>query len=321
MIAVLVATPCTAPFMGSAVGYTLGSPPLQTLLVFAALGVGMALPYLVLGSAPRLLRWLPRPGPWLLVFKQLLAFPMLATAAWLAWVLTLQAGADGLLRLLMSAILLGFAAWVYGRAQQAALRRARRGPALSASRLPRGRCPDRLAVGADRPDCIVRYAYGRQHGSAGRRSAAIRTADRCGALADGTDVRVGGRSSRSPALRPADAGVAQWQPWSSQKVAQSLAQGRPVLVDFTAAWCISCQANKKLVLERDIVRRAFDAQGVTLLRADWTRRDPAITAELARFGRNGVPLYLVYHAPDQPPLMLPELLTVDVVLAAIANGR
>src|SRR5690606_18919459 len=121
VVAVLVATPCTAPFMGSAVGYTLGSPPLHTLLVFAALGIGMALPYLVLGWAPGLLRRLPRPGGWLLTFKQLLAFPMLATAAWLAWVLTLQAGADGLLRLLRAAILLAFAAWVYGRAQQATL--------------------------------------------------------------------------------------------------------------------------------------------------------------------------------------------------------
>ena len=113
----------------------------------------------------------------------------------------------------------------------------------------------------------------------------------------------------------------QWQPWSAEKVSQSLAQGRPVLVDFTAAWCISCQANKKLVLERDVLRRAFEARDVTLLRADWTRRDPAITAALASFGRNGVPLYLVYHSADQLPLMLPELLTVDIVLAALADGR
>jgi thiol:disulfide interchange protein DsbD len=93
------------------------------------------------------------------------------------------------------------------------------------------------------------------------------------------------------------------------------------MVDFTAAWCISCQANKKLVLERQAIRQAFDANRVTLLRADWTSQDPAITAELARFGRNGVPLYLVYHSAQEPPLMLPELLTVDVVLAALAAGR
>ncbi len=315
VVAVLVATPCTAPFMGSAVGYTLGSPPLQTLLVFAALGLGMALPYLVLGWAPRLLRWLPRPGPWLLVFKQLLAFPMLATAAWLAWVLTLQAGADGLLRLLMSAILLGFAAWVYGRAQQAAFGgRARPGAVGFAAAAVAGALTVwqlvqiGLSASSETDTAAMAAAQTTPPGPGRGAVGTPRLSTSSGSIADA----VAGR---------ADAGIAQWQPWSPQKVAQSLAQGNPVLVDFTAAWCISCQANKKLVLERDVVRRSFESQGVTLLRADWTRRDPAITAELARFGRNGVPLYLVYHTPDQPPLMLPELLTVDIVLTAIANGR
>jgi thiol:disulfide interchange protein DsbD len=315
VIAVLVATPCTAPFMGSAVGYTLGSPPLQTLLIFAALGLGMALPYLVLGWAPWLLRWLPRPGPWLLAFKQLLAFPMLATAAWLAWVLTLQAGADGLLRLLMSAILLGFAAWIYGRAQQAAFGgRARPGAVGFAAA---------AVAGALTVWQLVQIGLTASSGN-GAATAAVQTTQPgpgLGPLGASSGVSTSSGPVVETVAGPADAGIAQWQPWSSQKVAQSLAQGNPVLVDFTAAWCISCQANKKLVLERDVVRRSFASQGVTLLRADWTRRDPAITAELARFGRNGVPLYLVYHSLEQPPLMLPELLTVDVVLAAIANGR
>ena len=329
VVAVLVATPCTAPFMGSAVGYTLGSPPLQTLLVFATLGIGMALPYLVLGWAPGLLRRLPRPGGWLLVFKQLLAFPMLATAAWLAWVLTLQAGADGLLRLLMAAILLAFAAWVYGRAQQAALGgRGRPGLVGFAAAAVAGTLTlwQLAQIGAMEPAAnTVADA-----GSASPAAAVSANASNArplgvpgapGGLRASEEAMAASTSSNGSGGPGESSDGPQWQPWSAEKVSQSLAQGRPVLVDFTAAWCISCQANKKLVLERDVVRRAFEARDVTLLRADWTRRDPAITAALASFGRNGVPLYLVYHSADQLPLMLPELLTVDIVLAALADGR
>jgi thiol:disulfide interchange protein DsbD len=301
VIAVLVATPCTAPFMGGAVGFTISSPPLQTMLVFAALGLGMAAPYLVLGWAPRLLRGLPRPGPWLAVFKQFLAFPMLATAAWLAWVLTLQAGAEGVLRLLMAAVLLGFAAWIYGRAQSARMAGGSRhagspgGIGLAAAVLAvAGTAWQLNQIGGLSPAGAVSPAV------AG-------TADRSAVLAGGAKADPAAPSAAS----------SDWQPWSADSVARALAQGRPVMVDFTAAWCISCQANKKLVLERQAVRRAFDANDVVLLRADWTLRDPAITAELARFGRNGVPLYLVYTSANEPPRLLPELLTVDVVLTAL----
>ena len=303
VIAVLVATPCTAPFMGSAVGFTMTSPPAQTMLVFAALGAGMAAPYLVLGWAPGLLRWLPRPGPWLLVFKQLLAFPMLATAAWLAWVLTLQTGADGLLRLLMSAILVAFAAWVYGRAQTAGFSRSSRVSAPGIAGLAAAMFAGAMTVWQlVQIGGLAPAATGRSGDTAG---GSVSVAGVAGAA--GTD----GQRDASP----------QWQRWSAERVAQALAQGRPVLVDFTAAWCISCQANKKLVLERSVMRRAFDANRVALLRADWTSRDPAITAELARFGRNGVPLYLVYTSADEPPRLLPELLTVDIVLAALGASR
>ena len=128
-------------------------------------------------------------------------------------------------------------------------------------------------------------------------------------------------ASASATLRDGGSVAVQWQPWSAARVSQALAEGRPVLVDFTAAWCITCQANKRLVLERDAVRAAFAERQVVLLRADWTRRDPAISAELARFGRNGVPFYLVYESARQPPRILPELLTVDTVLAALDDLR
>ena len=307
VIAVLVATPCTAPFMGSAVGFTISSSPGQTLLVFAALGTGMAIPYLVLGLAPRLLRWLPRPGPWLLVFKQLLAFPMLATAAWLAWVLTLQTGADGLLRLLMAAILMAFAAWVYGRAQ--------------AARFAGAAGPGRAGVTAAIVAGVLTAWQLAQVGAVTPASAedgvaAAQWPALAGTPSSAANVGATAAIRGEPANKSSE-----WRPWSSERVSLALAQGRPVLVDFTAAWCISCQANKKLVLEREVTRRAFDANGVVLLRADWTSGNPTITAELARFGRNGVPLYLFYGSPDAPPTILPELLTVDVVLAALEGGR
>jgi thiol:disulfide interchange protein DsbD len=125
-----------------------------------------------------------------------------------------------------------------------------------------------------------------------------------------------GPVASAAAPRDAGAGLA-WEPWSERRIDAALAEGRPVFVDFTAAWCVSCQANKKLVLERDAVVDAMRARGVVALRADWTQRDPAITAALARHGRNGVPLYLVYRAGSREPAVLPELLTVGTVLDAL----
>jgi thiol:disulfide interchange protein DsbD len=306
VLAVLVATPCTAPFMGGAVGFTLSTAAWQTVAVFVAIGLGMALPYLVLGWLPRLLAWLPRPGPWLGVFRQLLGFPMLATAAWLSWVLALQAGADGMLHLLVAAVLLSFAAWIYGCLQHASIGRSPTAAVAGviASLLALAGTAWQLAridVLADAP-----------------------AAPRASAMAAGpSSLQAAGTRPASADRAPASDSTmqAQWEPWSSDRVAQALAQGRPVLVDFTAAWCITCQANKRLVLDRDAVRAAFVAQKVVLLRADWTRQDPAISAELARFGRNGVPFYLFYSSEQQPPRILPELLTVDTVLAALDGLR
>lgn len=273
VLAVLVATPCTAPFMGSALGFTLAQPPTFTMAVFTAIGAGMALPYLVLGLVPGWVRRLPRPGRWMQTLRQALAFPMYATAAWLAWVLVQQAGADAVLRLLLAAVLVGLAAWAWGRFGTAPATR----PGLAWTVVLAS-----LAFGvwllvpiADaRPDAPV--------------------------ASSGTDA----------------AGIT-WEPWSERRVAEALAQGRPVFVDFTAAWCVSCQANKKLVLERDAVAAEVQRRGVVMLRADWTQRDPAITAELARHGRNGVPLYLVYREQGKAPQVLPELLTTGMVIDAL----
>jgi len=280
VLAVLVATPCTAPFMGSALGFTLGRPVPEVLTVFSALALGMALPYLFFGFFPRALAWLPRPGRWMESFRQFLAFPMFATVAWLAWVLGLQAGVDAVLALAIGAVLVALAAWLYGRFVQAGL-------------------------------------------AAHRVLAAV-----LGAAALVGGVWLGLPSQAAPGSRPvagasggAAASADAWEAWSEARVAQALASGRAVFVDFTAAWCVSCQANKALVLTRDPVATELRARGVVRLRADWTNRDPAITAELARHGRNGVPLYLVYVPGEPVPRVLPELLSAGTVMQALRAIR
>jgi thiol:disulfide interchange protein len=226
----------------------------------------------------------------------------------------------------MSAILVAFAAWLYGRTQAARLS-GRSGPGwagLAAAVLAGLLTVWQLAQIDAQPPAQVQAADGRSLAGTWPRPAGSPRLDGSAGPLDRS--RQSGRAAPDVAA-PAGGGAAgdpagpEWQPWSAQKVSQARLERRPVLVDFTAAWCISCQANKKLVLDRQAVREAFAADGVVLLRADWTSRDPAITAELARFGRNGVPLYLVYHPDQELPLMLPELLTVDVVLAALAQGR
>jgi len=210
VLAVAVASPCTAPFMGAALGFALAGGPADALAVFSALGAGMALPYVALTWYPRWLRWLPRPGAWMVRFKQLLAVPLYATVAWLGWVLALQ---SGLL-----------------------------------------------------------------------------------------------------------AGPSDWEKFSLQKIQQHERQGKSVFVDYTAAWCVTCQVNKQLVLTRPDVEQALRDSGMALMRADWTRRDEEITRALAALGRNGVPVYAIYR-PGKEPELLPELLTRDTVLAALGPPK
>ena len=308
VMAVVVATPCTAPFMGGAVGFTLSSSPLLVLVVFATIGVGMALPYLVLASSERLLAMLPRPGVWLQTFKQLLAFPMFITAAWLVWVLALQSDAEGVLLLLLAAIFLSFSCWIYGRWQfELRPRSARSTPAWIITALlslvASGVLVSRLPVVAEAAQTQVAPVLG----NAATNGPVSMLPPSCKPEADG----------RLPAS------CRGWQPWSPERQAAARAAGVPVFVDFSAAWCLSCQVNEKVALNRDEVQAAFRDRNVLLLKADWTRRDPAISAELARFGRNSVPLYLFYDGrdPKAAPVQLPELLTVDTVLKAIGAAK
>ncbi|GAB4477646.1 MAG: thioredoxin family protein [Burkholderiaceae bacterium] len=271
VLAVIVAAPCTAPFMGAALGYAITQPAPVALAVFAMLGIGMAAPYVALTVFPQLLARLPRPGAWMERFKQVMAFPMFATCVWLVWVLAQQVDVDAVGLLLLALVLLGLAAWAFGLAQRGAQRY--RWVALGAA-------------------LLAAYA---------------------------TVSATGGENAAPGGARAAVANdAAQWQPWSRAALAQAIAAGKPVFVDFTAAWCVTCQANKRLVLNAAAVQNAFGARGVALMRADWTNRDPEITQELARFNRNGVPLYVLYDGKGGAQV-LPELLTERTVLEALAR--
>jgi thiol:disulfide interchange protein DsbD len=270
VLAVIVAAPCTAPFMGAALGYAVTQPGLVSIAVFVALGVGMALPYLLLTLFPQALARLPRAGAWMERFKQLMAFPMFATCVWLLWVLSQQIDVNGVAVVLGALVLLGLAAWSFGLGQRGA--RGFRWVAAGAAA---------LAVYA------VIAATGQDAVEAAQAARA--------------------RSTTSSA----------WESWSPGAVERAVAAGRPVFVDFTAAWCVTCQANKRLVLNSGAVTRAFSAKRVVLMRADWTNRDPAITAQLARFKRNGVPLYVLYDGRGGARI-LPELLSQDTVTKALA---
>ena len=275
VLAVAVASPCTAPFMGASLGLAVTLPAVQALAVFAALGLGMALPYVLVSAWPAIARALPRPGPWMAHFRTLMAFPMFATVVWLVWVLGQQTGIDGAAALLGTLVALAFVAWALGS------------PGLG----PKAR------AGFGASSLILLAA----------------------ALAWALPALRGGETTVDPAAgaRAGDGGIA-WQDWSPQRVAESLAQGRPVFVDFTAAWCVTCQYNKRTTLASDEVREAFAAKQVVLMRADWTRRDPRITAELARLGRSGVPVYALHRPGSASPQLLGEILSVAEIRQALA---
>ena len=278
VLATVVATPCTAPFMGAAVGAALVRPPVEGLVIFGALGVGMAAPYVALSFWPALARRLPRPGRWMESFKQVLAFPMFAVAIWLVWVFGLQTGMGGAARLLFGLLLLAFAGWLIGRWPA---------PAIA----PRTRWGTRALAA-----CAV-------------------------AVALATVVAATNGEKSLPAGAD-EAAAAEWETWSAAAVEEHRAAGRAVFVDFTAAWCISCQVNERVALETPSVRLAFAERDVALLKADWTRRDADITSALASFGRSGVPLYVYYPAdPTAEPVVLPALLTPATVLNIVANDE
>lgn len=269
VLAVIVATPCTAPFMGTAIGYALAQPAGITFAVFSALAVGLAAPYIALTLHPAWTYLLPRPGSWMQLIKQAISVPIFATVIWLAWVLAQAFGANILATLLTNFLLLAIAGWFLGR-----------WPAkLWASTIAALLVLGTIGISVFGP---------------------LKLMDSPGAMAQ-TETH------------------GDWAPWSLEAVSRYRSEGKPVFVDFTASWCLSCQVNERVALSRPEVQEAFADAGVVLLRADWTRHDDAITQTLAALGRSGVPTYVLYTPGNRTPQLLPEVLTPVIVMDALAR--
>jgi thiol:disulfide interchange protein/DsbC/DsbD-like thiol-disulfide interchange protein len=269
MLAVIVATPCTAPFMGGAVFYALTQHWSVTLAVMFAMGLGLAFPYLLLTLVPGALRFMPRPGIWMEHFKQFLAFPMFAAALWLTWVVAQQTGPNGVLFVMTAMLSLAFGFWLWGTTQ-------------------------------NRPATLWQYFK--------KLLAVIAIVLTLLALV---------QFRNAPMVAPgAPAEQAAYEPYSKERLSALRSEGRPVFVNMTAAWCITCLANEKAALSTDAVRGFFQEHDVTYLKGDWTNYDDAITEYLKGFGRSGVPIYVFYPADQsQAPVVLPQLLTPDTVLS------
>jgi thiol:disulfide interchange protein DsbD len=274
ILATAVATPCTGPFLGTAVGFAVTLPPFLAMIVFTTLGLGMAAPYLLLGACPGLLKFVPRPGKWMITFKEIMGFVMMATVLWLLWVFATQTDAFAVWQLLIGFFFMAIGCWIYGK------------------------------WGTPANKKIVRtfsYVY----------AAAF--------------LMLGGYFVLLPSLNAAkdnelialadNAGhESKWEPFSPQRVEELRKKGIPVFIDFTAKWCLICQANH-LVLSVDSVEKKFDELGVVRMKADWTKSNPVITEELKKYGRNSVPLYLLYDGSSSvSAAILPQVLTPDIVL-------
>ncbi|BET68706.1 thioredoxin family protein [Opitutales bacterium ASA1] len=263
VLATVVATPCSAPFLAPALGAAVTLPVASSFVLFTAIAAGLAAPYLVLSIFPALIKFLPRPGAWMETFKQIMAFPLYATVGFLVWVLAGQVSETGLLKVFIGLVLVAMAAWAYGRWTQNGAKGGRK---------------------------VFGYVFA-------------------------SVAAVSGIALAAPS-RPADDAVV-WQTWSPETLSKLQQDGRTVYVDFTARWCATCQSNKALVFSSAEVRRRFAEDEIVALKADWTNRDAAITKALEGFGRSAVPFNLVYAPGRSEPLVLPELLTPEIVLDAL----
>lgn len=279
VLATAVATPCTGPFLGSAVGYAVTLPPAGSLLIFTFLGLGMAFPYLLLAMFPSLLRYLPKPGAWMESFKELMGFVMLGSVLWLVWVFGFQTDISSQSMLLIGLFILSMACWVYGR--WGSPYRSKRSRVLSMIVA--------LALIAFGGQCILSASKGSEEQMIAMASPS-------------KDHHSGG-----------------WENFDPDRIEALQAQGIPVFVDFTAKWCLICQTNHLVLSTQDVTQKMRE-QGVVKMKADWTKSDPAITKYLKKYGRSGVPLYLLFSgkAGDKPQI-LPQVLTQESVIEALTQ--
>ncbi len=280
MLTTVMATPCTAPFMATAVSVALVQPPPVAIVILLTLGLGLALPYLLISLTPALRRWLPKPGAWMEVLQQFLAFPIYAAAAWLVWVLTLQTGTDGLAVALGGMVLLSFAAWLHQKTQMS-------------------------------------RQFWRRVGTVGSLGAIV-IALTLAPLVHNTNVQHAQTPTQTDS---ATTQTSIWKPYTSEQLASLRQTNEPVFINFSASWCVTCLVNERVALSQPEVVRAFQDKSVTLIKADWTNRNPDITQALSRYGRSGVPLYVLYPAglARETSVILPQVLTPAIVQDALAN--
>lgn len=271
-LAIIVATPCSAPFMASAVGYALTQPPAVSVVIFIALALGFAAPFTLVSFFPLLARVLPKPGTWMVTLKHALAFPMLGAVAWLIWVLERQAGSAALAAILGCCLLVSFAAWLYGMAQK-------------------------------------RRMMGQRHWALHIATALFVLL----AVPPLTNLKASADEAGSAEASQAAAAVA----WSPANVDAIKGQGKPILVNFTASWCITCQVNDRTSLSTQAVKAAMARTDTIYMVADSTKYNPDVEQALSDFGRGGLPLYVVYPADGGKPVVLPQVLTPNIVISAL----
>ncbi len=263
VFATVLATPCTAPFLGTASAFAFAQAGWVTFLVFLFIGLGMALPYLLLAFNPKWLRYLPKPGDWMLRLKQCMGFLLVGTLLWLMWILGQMRGADAIVELGAMLLVIAILGWIKG-----------------AFWTPVSSGRSRLLAIAGMVCVLALAAVGYQF-----------------------------------VTKPSQL---VWKPFSKSKLDEAIASGRPVFVDFTADWCITCKTNERFAIDTTKVRQEFLKRNVLVLKADWTKGDPEITQILKQFGRAGVPMYLVYRGGNkETPVLLPELITSQTVLDAL----
>lgn len=270
VLATVIATPCTGPFLGTAVGFAMTLPYYLSLLIFTSLGLGMAFPYLILSAYPQFMRFIPKPGAWMELFKQFMGFLMLASVLWLVWVFGAQTSSMGIVILLVTFFILSLASWIYGRW-------------ATPMNSKRSRFISRIVVSV----LILMGFY---------------------TLTYATDDTV----DPQPKSELAASAEQVWEEFSPKRLAELRAKGVPVFIDFTAKWCLICQANH-MILTGTNVHTKFNERGVVRMKADWTKKDAIITEELKKFGRNSVPLYVFYKG-DEKPVILPQVLTPGIVM-------